>query len=113
MASLSMKIELGPATKSFFNLLADERVPEFIRAEYIEKYQIDSAIERLEKQIKESEPSMISKPPEPLKIMWIGENGGPECPRCHPTLIKAKWWHLKRTVCPNKCELNNPEWPRC
>jgi hypothetical protein len=37
------------------------------------------------------------KSPEPSKNRELIENQ-----------IPNRWWHLRRTICPNKCELNNP-----
>jgi hypothetical protein len=53
MASGMLKVEFGPATKALLKLVKNERIPEYIRAEYAERFQIDSAIEKLEKQLKE------------------------------------------------------------
>ena len=69
-----------------------------------------TCIEKPEKQIREDDALMIPEPPKTIRLM---EGRGSECSRCHSTLIKDRWWHLKRTICPNKCELHNPEWPRC
>lgn len=54
MASLSMELKLGFELKLLLQMLRDERIDQYIRTEYGEKFLIEEAIYKLEKSLKEN-----------------------------------------------------------